>query len=134
MNTFFYAAGKSSSGEQYLKQLSALPELEDMTILSGDSPFLSPSSLCLRSGDLLLLFAADSQELDNLISQKDAFAHFRIILILADSDRETIRKAHFLQPSFITFMEEKTVTINAVIKKMTVEKNAGQTQLQTGYG
>ncbi len=134
MNTFFYAAGESDSSRRYLQQLSALSELDNMTILAGDSPFLSPSALSLRSGDLLLLFAADSHELDHLLRQKHSFTNFRVILILADSDRETIRKAHFLQPSFIAFLEDKTITIDAVIKKMTADSPGVQTEIQTGYG
>ena len=56
-----------------------------------------------------------------LISLRNDFINFRIILILADSDSdsETVRKAHLLQPSFIAFGEEQIVTLEAVINKMT---------------
>ena len=89
-----------------------------MEILSGVSLFLSPLSLKLRSGDLIMLFAADAKELNEFITLRNDFINFRIILILADSDSETVRKAHLLQPSFIAFVEEQIVTLEAVINKI----------------
>ena len=119
MNTFFYAASASIIGKDCLRKLLQFSELEHMAILSGESLFLSPLSLKLRSGDLIILFAADAKELDEFISLRNDFINFRIILILADSDSETVRKAHVLQPSFIAFVEEQIVTLEAVINKMT---------------
>ncbi len=119
MNTFFYAASASSIGKDCLMKLLQFSELEHMAVLSGVSLFLSPLSLKLRSGDLIILFAADKKELDEFITLRNDFSNFRIILILADSDSETICKAHLLQPSFIAFVEEKIVTLEAVINKMT---------------
>ncbi len=119
MNIFFYASTMSTAGKHYLKKLLGISELENITILPEGSLFLSPLALKLRSGDLIILFVADKQELDKLVTLRNEFNDFRIILILVNSDSETIRKAHLLQPSFITFLEEKTVTIKAVIKKIT---------------
>ncbi len=119
MNIFFYAGTMSIAGKHYLEKLLGLAELKNITILPEGSLFLSPLALELRSGDLIILFVADTQELDKLIALKNEFNDFRIILILVDSDSQTIRKAHLLQPSFITFLEEKTVKIKAVIKKIT---------------
>jgi len=124
MNTFFYAASASTIGKDCLRKLLQFSELEHMTILSGASLFLSPLSLKLRSGDLIILFAANRKELDEFISLRNDFINFRIILILADSDRETVRKAHLLQPSFIAFVEEQIVTLEAVINKMTEANTA----------
>jgi len=119
MNIFFYAGTRSIAGEHYLEKLLGLAELKNLLILPEGSFFLSPLALELRSGDLIILFVADTQELDKLITLRNEFYDFRIIIILVNSDSETIRKAHLLQPSFITFLEEKTVTIKAVIKKIT---------------
>jgi len=122
MNTFFYAASISRIGKDCLKRLQRLPELKDMTVLSGKSLFLSPLSLTLRSGDLIILFVANKEDSNELVTLRNDFIHFRIILILAESDSETIRKAHLLRPSYITFTEEKTVTLEAVINKITKGK------------
>jgi hypothetical protein len=125
MNIFFYTTCKSDEACHYLKQLQNIPILKTMTILPAGSLFFSPLALKLRSGDLLMLFATNSQELDELITLKNEFNDFKIILILAD--HETISKGYFLQPRFITLHNETTTTLEAVIKK-TIHTNMLFTQ------
>lgn len=122
MNIFFYAASSSSTSKECLEKLQKISALERMTILSGQSLFLSPLSLNLRSGDLIILFAANREDLNELVALQHDFKDFRIILILEDRDNATVRKAHLLQPSYITFAEEQSVSLEAVINKMTGAK------------
>ena len=122
MNIFFYAASSSSTSKDCLEKLQEISVLKNMTILSGQSLFLSPLSLNLRSGDLIIIFAADREDLNELVALQHDFKNFRIILILEDSDNATVRKAHLLQPSYITFVEEKAVSLEAVVNKMTGTK------------
>lgn len=116
MNIFYYTTSGSNAAKNYSEQLRELPVLKEMTILPAGSLFHSPLALKLRSGDLLLLFAASSEELDELIVLRNEFIDFRIILILADS--ETQRKAYALHPCFIAFQEKKMMEIEAVIQKI----------------
>lgn len=118
MDIFFYATSRLDTGKRYLESLRKCLELKNMTILSGESLFLSPLALKLRSGDLIILLAANTDDLNELVTLRNDFNSFRLILILADSDSETIHKALLLQPSFITFLEEETVSLTAVVRKM----------------
>ena len=143
MNTFFYAASSSRISKGCLGKLLSFSVLKDMTVLSGQSLFLSPLSLNLRSGDLIILFAAGREDLNELVALQHDFKDFRIILILEDCDNATVRKAHLLQPSFITFVEEKSVSLEAVVNKMAgvktpmakefIEENNFRTQNQNNY-
>jgi hypothetical protein len=117
MNIFFYTSHRSTAAKNYLKLLNELPGLGDITVLVSGSLFLSPLALKLRSGDLLILFAGDAKELDELLPLRNEFAEFRIILILADG--ECLRKAHLLHPCYIAFRDAKIIEIEAVIKKVT---------------
>ena len=119
MNVFFYAVSSSSTSKDCLERVLSFSALKEMTVLSGQSLFLSPLSLKLRSGDLIILFAADKEELNELVALQHDFKDFRIILILENSDNATVRKAHLLQPSFITFAEERSDSLEAVVSKMT---------------
>lgn len=122
MNIFFYTTNRSDAAEHYLGQLQELSILNEMTTLPPGALFLSPFALKLRSGDLLLLFAANSEELDGLLALKKELVDFRIILILADSEAQ--RKAHSLYPCFIAFQGEKMMKLEAVIQKiMGADKN-----------
>lgn len=117
MNIFFYTTRGSDVAKCYLEQLRGLPDLKEMMIFPAGTLFLSSLSLKLRSGDLLILFVANTEELDELLALRTEFNEFRIILILADS--RILRKAHSLYPSFIAFPDEKMMEIEAVIQKIT---------------
>jgi len=86
-----------------------------MTILPAGSLFLSPLALKLRSGDLLLLFAANTEDLRELLTLRNDFNDFRIILILGDST--ILREAYSLRPRFIALYDETITKLEAVIKK-----------------
>ena len=115
MNIFFYTTWISDRSKCYLKRLQELPILESMTILPAGSLFLSPLALKLRSGDLLLLFAANTEDLKELLTLKNEFNDFRIILILGDST--ILREAYTLRPRFIALHDEAITRLEAVIKK-----------------
>lgn len=108
--------------KQCLKGLLTIPELAHMTNLSGESLFLSPLSLRLRSGDMIIIFALDTETLQELVTLKNEFTNFRIILILGENSHESLCLAHMLHPSFIIFSEDKLTALEAVLKKMLVSE------------
>ena len=116
MNIFFYTISRSDAAKYYMKCLQEFSVLKDMTILPAGALFLSPLTLKLRSGDLLLLFVTDTEEFKELLILKNEFSNFRLILILPDST--LLRDAYAqLQPRFIAFHDEEVIKIEAVIKK-----------------
>lgn len=119
---FFYTTRESDAAKYYLEQLRELPVLKQMTSFSAGSLFHSPLALKLRSGDLLLLYATNKEELNDLLTLQKEFVDFRIILILADS--AILRTAYSLQPRFIAFQDEKLTKLEAVIKKFKGRKHA----------
>ena len=129
MNIFFYAASSLSTRKRCLEKLQKFSVLKDMTVLAGHSLFLSPLSLKLRSGDLIILFAANREDLNELVALQHDFKDFRIILILKESDNSTVRKAHLLQPSFITFLKEISVNLEEVVSKMAGVKTAMEKEI-----
>ena len=61
---------------------------------------------------------ANQEELMDMISMDDSFFGYRIILVLPDRRRETIRKGHKLFPRFLTFMDSDMELVGEVLKKM----------------
>ena len=127
MKTFFYSAGKSAcdNGCQYLicsqrclRFLRNLETLKDVTELPGGSHFNTPQSMNLRSGDLVILYAGNGQELEELVSIKDVFETFRIILIVGEDRPINTEKCHLLNPRYITPVARNGVGLNAVVGKM----------------
>ena len=128
MKTFFYSAGKSAcdKGCQYsicsqrcLMFLKKLETLKEITVLPGGSHFNTPQSMSLRSGDLVILYAGNGQELEELVSIKDVFETFRIILIVGQEMHIDKGEYHLLNPRYITSIAQNGVGLNAVIGKMT---------------
>lgn len=117
MNIFFYTPWRSVAARQYVKRLLNLPVLQSMTVLPAGSLFLSPLAFKLRSGDLLLLYIADTEDLRELLSLRNDFGDFRLFLILKDNT--IIREACGLHPRFIIFQDEEISRLEAVITKTT---------------
>lgn len=117
MNIFFYTSTWSVAANNYLKRLNGLAHMSGIRNLLSCSLFLSPLALQLRSGDLLILFAGNTKEFDELLALRNEFNEFRVILILADGD--CLPKTHLLRPCFITFQDAKMTEIESVIQKIT---------------
>jgi hypothetical protein len=93
--------------------------LQEMFVLPGGSHFNSSQSMNLRSGDLVILFAGNLQELEDLVSIKDVFESFRIILIVGQEKDINDEKCHLLNPRYITSVGRHVSGLSAVIGKMT---------------
>ncbi len=122
MNIFLYSTSKSHIAENYFKQLQNFSDLVPMTVLPAGKLFQSSVSLKLRSGDLIILFVADSPGLDELLTLRNEVNGFRIILIVPDN--EDWHKTHLLQPSFIAFQNEPLMKIEAVIQNIIRRQDA----------
>ncbi len=139
MNTFFYPAKAShcteacsyiSCSARCLSRLTDQPFYEKLRLLTGGSNLTSPSSLELRSGDLIILYAADDDDLDRLCSLKDVFNPFRIILLVAADTLMRHGKHYSLKPRYTTTINDSMAKLNTVIDRMT----SGSDPLSAGQG
>jgi hypothetical protein len=128
MKTFFYSARNAAcdNGCHYMKcskrclyLLENLETLKEIIVLTGGSHFNTTQSMHLRSGDLVILYAGNGQELEDLVSIRDVFETFRIILIVGQEHYINDRKCHLLNPRYITSVGQNVAGLNAVIGKMT---------------
>ena len=65
-----------------------------------------------------ILFAVNQAEITQILSLGDLLADVKIILILADEDKETMMKAHRLRPRYVTWMDYDLLDIGIVFKRM----------------
>jgi hypothetical protein len=128
MKTFFYSARSSACdngcsyttcSQRCLVLLKKLEILREITVLPGGCHFNTPQSMSLRSGDLVILYAGNAQELEDLISIKDVFESFRIVLIVGQDKDINDEKCHLLNPRYITSVGRHTDGLSAVVEKMT---------------
>lgn len=131
MNIFFYAASASKCREgcsyetctrKCLALLNQVPVLTDMSILPGGSKLQTPTSMELRSGDILLLYAADETDLVDLLSLKSFIDNFRIILIVGRDELTQSNQYHRLMPRYTTTLNQNMEKLGAVISRMNAQQ------------
>ena len=127
MNTYFYAASASKCQDNCCYQtcsrrcLSLLEDVRnsnDMVILPGGSRLQTPTSMELRSGDILILYAGDNDDLDALVSIKDIFDTFRVILIVGEDSLIQYGQHYRLTPHYTTALGKNMDKLGAIIDRM----------------
>ncbi len=84
--------------------------------MSSLSYLTTPSSLNLRSGDLVLLYARSWHD---LIAIRERFETFRVILIMGEEERSGYGKFHLLNPRYITTVGQSMAELGNVINRIT---------------
>ncbi len=68
----------------------------------------------------------DKASLAKLVRHKDLLTHLRTILILPDTDDDTITEAHKLYPRFITYLDDNLNAVAQVLRKMNHHNKGGE--------
>lgn len=101
-----------------LSRLADQPFYPKLRIIKGGTNLTSPASMELRSGDLILLYAADNADIDKLCSLKDVFNPFRIILLVAADGLIHHGRHYSLKPRYTMTIDDSMEKLNAVINRM----------------
>jgi hypothetical protein len=118
MSLLFYSSLKNGDGKNLWHLHRNMPKYLNSTFCRS---FASLSAALIKSiGEpkIAVLMVANQEELMDMISMDDSFFGYRIILVLPDRRRETIRKGHKLFPRFLTFMDSDMELVGEVLKKM----------------
>lgn len=131
MNIFFYAASAAKCRERCsyetcnrkcLALLNKVPVLSHMFIIPAGSKLQTPTSMELRSGDILILYAGDEDDLADLLKLRGYIDNFRIILIVGKEDLMQAQKHHSLMPRYTTTMTQNIEKLGAVINRMSAQQ------------
>ncbi len=120
MNIFFYGGQAGNREQEFADKLSRRPCFSKMTILPGGNKFVSPLSLKLRSGDIIILCASSEESLNALLSIHEKLEGFLIILVLHRQGDDLIKKTFQLRPRYITSLTSNLNELETVVNKMTL--------------
>lgn len=67
---------------------------------------------------IMVLVAADWNDLLDIYAIRELFGIIRIIIILPDREDESVRMGYQLQPRFLTYMNEELSEVYSVLRKM----------------
>jgi len=76
-----------------------------------------------------IIFDVSEQELNSLLPFKELLLRMPVILILGNSNRETVAKGHSLRPRFVTFADSDLSDVRDVLQKMLGRMNS----IEAGY-
>ena len=104
-NIFLYANKDSLSLHRVEENIRQIPLSVRFDVLPPGSRFTSPTSLEMRSNDLLVLFAQDDTDIEAFISLREEYENFRIVLILEQQSTITSNRYIMLSPRLVAYCE-----------------------------
>lgn len=127
MNTFYYTASACdcrsncnylSCEQRCLALLTQLETTANLKILPKGVGFNTPSHMELRSGDIIILYAGNKDDMDHLLSQRDFFETFRVILIVGNTHLVRFGGHYNLNPRFTTVLGSDMRQLNTVLNRI----------------
>jgi hypothetical protein len=67
---------------------------------------------------IMVLVAADQNDLLDIFAIRELFGMIRIIIILPDREDESVRMGHQLQPRFLTYTDGELSEVYSVLRKL----------------
>ena len=67
---------------------------------------------------IAVLFAFTREDLEDILSIRDLLRDLRIIILLPDSEEDTVRKGHTLRPRFLTYANGDLEDVGVVLRRM----------------
>ena len=118
MSVLFFSGETEGAGKQIQRIIEAKVrdgEIEIYRTIESLSNRLKQAAYNLG---IAVLFAADKEALSGFLSIRNLFDDVRIILILPDGEKETVRKGHSLRPRFLMPVDSNFIVVSAVLGKM----------------
>ena len=118
MILLFYAREEHGAGERLQTLIEELVSEDNIEICMTIGSLFQRLRQPTYDLSIVVLLAADSQDLTELLSVRDLIWDLRLILILPDRETGTIAKGHILRPRFLTYLDSDFTEVAAVLKKM----------------
>lgn len=80
----------------------------------------------LEQPAITVLVVRDRDELEGLLSMRTALRDTRTVLVLPDRRTDTISRGHYLEPRFMTYLDQKPEEVAAVLIKMVKTGNVNR--------
>lgn len=118
MSILVYSSEKEGVGKRLLTAIQSQATSDEIETFSTIGSFSKRLRQPLSRFDVAVLLTVHKNELLELLSIKDLFADVRIVLILPNSDKDTVSKGHTLYPRFVTYVDSDFKDLGIFLKKM----------------
>ncbi len=124
MHIFYHSAEKSTASDRYRRKLRTITGLDELISLPEGAQFFdTTSALKLRSGDIVILYAADGAALSEVVRCWQDCRDYRFIVVLGEWNHHNVRRAHLLQPCYIVGNDNTIEEVESVLHKISGPAN-----------
>jgi hypothetical protein len=128
--TIFYAKNQEDVPRKLRNVLEPLLFDESIELLRSLASLKQRLCLPNECKMIAIIFAADKEDLTDILSMKYFFCNVQIVLILPSRKKEIVALGHGLRPRFITYKDADFHELLSVIRKMTGE--SGRRKVENG--
>ncbi len=126
----FYQDQAENSGDHIQSRLAQLPLRERVEVsrsIEGLAARLWRPAVNLL---IVILLAADRQELEELLAIRHLLGKARVFLLIADEEEETIALAHRLRPRYLGYLGDDFSELASVLEKL-IKEHQGEGRVST---
>lgn len=124
-NLLFYSTHAGKTEERLRQGIEGLVPNEKIHIYRTIDSLSRRLHQSCHDIDVAVLLATAKEELSGILSVRELLVDVRIILVLPDQDKETIKKGHTLWPRFLTYASSDFSDVAAVLRKMLQNSDPG---------
>lgn len=124
MKILLYLPHEDGVGKKLLGIIKELAVNEKIEIYRSIASLVQRLRKPTYDMDISILIAANKKQLSDLLLIKEEFRDIKIILILPDSESDTISEGHKLYPRFVSYIDSDFNDIEAVLEKMIKNKHS----------
>jgi len=118
MKLIFYEKVSDGIAEQLKGMMKTLIAEDRMEVYRTITILSKRLSRPIDGQVIMVLVAADRDDLSDIFSIRKLFGSIRIIIILPDREDESVRMGHQLQPRFLTYINGELSEVYSVLRKM----------------
>jgi len=118
MTVLVYLTKMEGAGERILQVIETVISERNVNIYRSIGALSRRLRQTRTDMTIALLLASSKEDLFDLLSIRDFLLDMKIILVLPDSDMETIVKGHTLRPRFLSYCDSDFVDVAAVLSLM----------------
>jgi hypothetical protein len=114
----FYSTRHGGSGERLLRIIESVVLKTNINIISKIDALSRALCQPRYSAAIAILLTSSGKDLLDIISLRDLLLDLKIILVLHNSDPDTVSKGHILRPRFMSDCHDNFQDVAAVLKRM----------------
>jgi hypothetical protein len=118
MSVLFYTPMVEGVGKRLQRAIELVAPVEKIRICHTIGSLYQELCQPKDESSIAVLLAATQKDLLDILSLRDLLSDLRLILILPDTEDDTIAKGHVLCPRFVSSVDSDFSAVSAVLKKM----------------